>query len=177
LQCWVPNMPAASSWSTSDMGIFHIPHSLGVLQMRPDKPFRLAVGSFIEDYNNRVEILTRTKPCFFGMHALCYPLHYRKPLQAVPKLKCVPSHPWPAVNQQRGSFVSMPKLTFQHPYPPTKVMFIPDKDGTQVDLLGTAGDFLRLWRVTDEGVLLERLLNNVRAAAVVAHAAQCYLVA
>lgn len=29
------------------------------VQVRPDKPFRLAVGSFIEDYSNRVEILQR----------------------------------------------------------------------------------------------------------------------
>ena len=28
---------------------------------RPDRPFRLAVGSFIEDYNNRVEILQRER--------------------------------------------------------------------------------------------------------------------
>ena len=29
------------------------------LQVRPDRPFRLALGSFIEDYNNRVEIIQR----------------------------------------------------------------------------------------------------------------------
>ena len=29
------------------------------LQVRPDKPFRLALGSFIEDYANRVEIVQR----------------------------------------------------------------------------------------------------------------------
>lgn len=27
------------------------------LQSRPDKPFRLAVGSFIDDYANKVEII------------------------------------------------------------------------------------------------------------------------
>ena len=30
-----------------------------LLQVRPDKPFRLAVGSFIEDYANRVDIIQR----------------------------------------------------------------------------------------------------------------------
>ena len=28
-------------------------------QVRPDRPFRLALGSFIEDYANRVEIIQR----------------------------------------------------------------------------------------------------------------------
>ena len=32
------------------------------LQVRPDKPFRLALGSFIEDYANRVEIVQREWP-------------------------------------------------------------------------------------------------------------------
>lgn len=41
------------------------------------------------------------------------------------------------------------------------------QDGTRPDLLATTGDFLRLWRVSDEpgsaqqGVRLEKLLNNV----------------
>ncbi|KAL4423317.1 hypothetical protein ABPG77_006112 [Micractinium sp. CCAP 211/92] len=96
--------------------------------VRPDRPFRLAVGSFIEDYNNRVEIIQ--------------------------------------LDEQRGAVHSNPALAFQHPYPPTKVAFIPDKDGTRPDLLATSGDFLRLWRISEEpgagqqGVRLEKLLNN-----------------
>lgn len=95
--------------------------------VRPDRPFRLAVGSFIEDYNNRVEILQ--------------------------------------LDEQRGVVTSNPNLAFQHPYPPTKIAFIPDKDGTRPDLLATSGDFLRLWRISDEpgaqqGVRLEKLLSN-----------------
>lgn len=41
------------------------------------------------------------------------------------------------------------------------------QDGTRPDLLATSGDFLRLWRVSDDpgaaqqGVALEKLLNNV----------------
>lgn len=44
----------------------------------------------------------------------------------------------------------------------------PPQDGTRPDLLATSGDFLRLWRVSDDpgaaqqGVRLEKLLNNVR---------------
>ncbi len=50
------------------------------------------------------------------------------------------------------------------PPPPQPCRF---QDGTRPDLLATTGDFLRLWRVSDEpgsaqqGVRLEKLLNNV----------------
>eukprot|EP00887_Chlorella_sp_A99_P008034 scaffold12.g8034.t1 len=89
---------------------------------RPDRPFRLAVGSFIEDYNNRVEILQ--------------------------------------LDEASGALVSPPKLSFTHPYPPTKIMWVPDKDCSRRDLLATAGDFLRLWAVGPDGVKLEKLLSN-----------------
>lgn len=35
----------------------------------------------------------------------------------------------PAVDEARGAVRSNPALAFQHPYPPTKVGFIPDKVG------------------------------------------------
>ena len=36
-----------------------------------------------------------------------------------------------------------------------------DKEGTRPDLLATTGEFLRIWQVGEDGVTLERLLNNV----------------
>ena len=33
--------------------------------------------------------------------------------------------------------VANPNLCFSHPYPPSKVMFIPDKEGTRPDLVAT----------------------------------------
>ncbi|XP_038982237.1 WD repeat-containing protein LWD1-like [Phoenix dactylifera] len=44
-------------------------------------------------------------------------------------------------------------LSFEHPYPPTKTMFIPDRDCLRPDLLATSADFLRIWRISsnDEG--------------------------
>jgi WD repeat-containing protein 68 len=74
---------------------------------RPDKKFRLAVGSFIEDYNNRVEIIQ--------------------------------------LNEEQGKFNV--EGSFIHPYPTTKIMWIPDKTGSREDLLATTGDYLRLWKV------------------------------
>ena len=51
---------------------------------------------------------------------------------------------------------------FEHPYPTTKIMWMPDSTGARRDLLATTGDYLRLWNVTDnKSVRLEALLNNV----------------
>ena len=36
---------------------------------------------------------------------------------------------------------------FDHPYPCTKIMWIPDPKAVYPDLLATSGDYLRLWRV------------------------------
>lgn len=41
-------------------------------------------------------------------------------------------------------------------------MFVPDPEGCRPDLMATSGDYLRLWRISEEGVALEKLLNNVR---------------
>lgn len=38
---------------------------------------------------------------------------------------------------------------FPHPYPATKLQFIPDKDTSKPDLLATAADYLRIWQVRD----------------------------
>ncbi|DBA98796.1 TPA: WD repeat-containing protein lwd1 [Trebouxia sp. C0004] len=89
---------------------------------RRDKKFRLAVGSFIEELNNRVEIIT--------------------------------------LDDETGRFSSDNRLQFQHPYPPTKIMFIPDKECNCPDLVATTGDYLRIWHLTEEGTTLQKLLNN-----------------
>lgn len=68
------------------------------------------------------------------------------------------------VDDERGVLTSDPNLTFKHEYPPTKLMFIPDKEGTRPDLLATTGEFLHIWRVNDDNVRLELLLNNVSQA-------------
>jgi len=89
--------------------------------VRPDMKFRLAVGSFREDTNNKVQIIQ--------------------------------------LDDEHGQFMSRPELTFSHAYPPTKIMFVPDKDGTRRDLLATSGDTLRIWLVTPDGVKLDSLLT------------------
>ena len=51
---------------------------------------------------------------------------------------------------------------FDHPYPTTRIMWIPDKQARHPDMIATTGDYLRLWDVTDSGMNLKALLNNVR---------------
>ena len=54
-----------------------------------------------------------------------------------------------SLDENAAEFVA--KSTFDHPYPTTKIMWIPDTKGTFPDLLATSGDYLRVWRA---GMLL-----------------------
>eukprot|EP00003_Mantamonas_plastica_P004225 TRINITY_DN1334_c0_g1_i4.p1 TRINITY_DN1334_c0_g1~~TRINITY_DN1334_c0_g1_i4.p1 ORF type:complete len:341 (+),score=71.07 TRINITY_DN1334_c0_g1_i4:27-1025(+) len=81
--------------------------------------FRIAIGSFIEDYTNKVDVMELKDEEFVKV----------------------------------GSF--------DHPYPTTKIMWNPDKNG--VDLIGTTGDYMRLWKVSEDGnIKKELVMNNVR---------------
>ena len=73
--------------------------------IRPDKKFRLALGSFIEEYTNKVQIVELDE------------------------------------KQNESNFVV--KSSFDHPYPCTKISWIPDCHGNLPDLLATSGDYLR----------------------------------
>lgn len=66
------------------------------------------------------------------------------------------------VEEETSKLLSVPHLTFSHPYPPTKIMFLPDKETARPDLVATSGDYLRIWRIQEDGVTMEKLLNNVR---------------
>mmetsp|Transcript_12110 Transcript_12110/g.34055 ORF Transcript_12110/g.34055 Transcript_12110/m.34055 type:complete len:358 (+) Transcript_12110:249-1322(+) len=90
--------------------------------VRRDKRFRLAVGTFMEQLDNKVEIIQ--------------------------------------LNEQTGRFQKNPKLTFSHMYPPTKIMFIPDKECNHPDIVATSGDYLRLWKIGEDSVTLHKMLNN-----------------
>jgi len=89
--------------------------------VRADQRFRLAVGSFEEEYCNCVRLIQLDEE----------------------------SHQFNDIG------------SFEHPYPATKIMWIPDQNGTRRDLLATTGDYLRLWSPSEnKSVRLECLLNN-----------------
>lgn len=95
-------------------------------------PFRLALGSFLEEYNNRVDIVT------FDVESTAF-----RPESA---------------------------LSFEHPYPATKLMFHPRPiPGSTSSLIASSGDFLRLWQVhhDEDGSgksELRSMLNNSKAS-------------
>ena len=63
------------------------------------------------------------------------------------------------LNESSGKFEETGM--FDHPYPTTKLMWVPDRAGSRSDLLATTGDYLRIWNVTASGdVILRSLLNN-----------------
>ncbi|VFQ79993.1 unnamed protein product [Cuscuta campestris] len=68
------------------------------------------------------------------------------------------------LDDSNGEIRSDPSLSFDHPYPPTKAIFIPDKECQKPDLLATSSDYLRIWRVADDGSRVEpkSVLNNNR---------------
>ncbi|KAL3521720.1 hypothetical protein ACH5RR_019869 [Cinchona calisaya] len=83
----------------------------------------IAVGSFIEDLSNRVDIISFDEEAF--------------------------------------SLKAIPTLSFEHPYPPTKLMFNPN---SAAELLASSGDYLRLWEVRDSSIEPFSTLNNSKTS-------------
>jgi WD repeat-containing protein 68 len=52
---------------------------------------------------------------------------------------------------------------FKHEFPPTKMMWIPDAEGTRRDILATTAEYLRIWEVQDESNAYKehKILRNV----------------
>ncbi|CAN6990744.1 unnamed protein product [Brassica rapa subsp. trilocularis] len=59
------------------------------------------------------------------------------------------------LDESNGEIRSDPNLAFEHPYPHTKTIFIPDKECQRPDLLATSSDFLHLWRIADDHSRIE----------------------
>lgn len=55
------------------------------------------------------------------------------------------------LDESTGEIRPDPVLSFDHPYPPTKLMFVPDKECLRPDFLASTSDFLRLWEIKDSG--------------------------
>ncbi|XWS50262.1 hypothetical protein CRYUN_Cryun12cG0073200 [Craigia yunnanensis] len=90
---------------------------------------RIAVGSFIEDYTNRVDIIS--------------------------------------FDPEKLSIKTHPTLSFDHPYPPTKLMFQPNRkfpSSSSFDLLASSSDYLRLWEVRESSIESLSVLNNSKTS-------------
>jgi WD repeat-containing protein 68 len=62
------------------------------------------------------------------------------------------------ISETTGQFTSL--ATFQHLYPPSKIMWIPDKQGNRPDLLATSGDGVRVWLYGTDTVLKTHLQGS-----------------
>eukprot|EP00996_Jenningsia_fusiforme_P000598 NODE_1535_length_1499_cov_28.882069_g1385_i0.p1 GENE.NODE_1535_length_1499_cov_28.882069_g1385_i0~~NODE_1535_length_1499_cov_28.882069_g1385_i0.p1 ORF type:complete len:345 (+),score=74.21 NODE_1535_length_1499_cov_28.882069_g1385_i0:205-1239(+) len=87
-----------------------------------DKPFRLATGSFIQEYSNKIELIQ--------------------------------------LNDEKN--IMERRASFNHPYPATKVMFLPEQQSPWPDIVATTGDYLRLWEIAPDSrsVTMKACLNN-----------------
>jgi WD repeat-containing protein 68 len=92
--------------------------------------FRLAVGSFVEEYNNKIKLVK--------------------------------------LDQEKSKLVEFAQI--EHPYPATKIVWIPDLQNRYPDLLATTGDYLRLWKIQEgqaggkSEVKMETVLNNNKSS-------------
>ena len=121
-QALTPSLRSASSPRDSRAVAPRSSYVIFVSQVRQDQRFRLAIGSFVEEYGNKVDIIT--------------------------------------LDDEAGAFPAAPQHSFTHPYPCTKILFIPDKECSKEDLVATTGDYLRVWNIKEDGVQLKSLLNN-----------------
>ena len=132
--------------------------------VRPDKRFRLAIGSFIEDYKNKVSArVSLSLSLSLGVSVrVCVCACVEKEIVPI----YIPNHLQLQIiqlDEDRGEFVL--RATFDHPYPTTKIMWISNQTAQLPDLVATSGDYLRLWRVNESQVRQECMLNNVSSVA------------
>lgn len=100
----------------------------------PNAQFRIAIGSFVEKYSNKVRIVKKRQASGGSQSDLEYDNQIYE------------------VGQ------------FDHPYPCTKILWSPDShNSSSRDLLATSGDYLRLWNVSDSSTA-EGKLNIQREA-------------
>lgn len=76
---------------------------------KPSYKFRLALGSFIEEEENKVKVIQQ--------------------------------------NEERGIFQQ--KFEFDHRFPPSKIMWIPDSEDNHPDILVTSAESLKVWNITN----------------------------
>ena len=54
------------------------------------------------------------------------------------------------LGQQHKGNVFEPIITFQHKYPPTKLMWVPDIRGNMENIMATSGESLKIFKINNE---------------------------
>lgn len=117
------SMPTAGGERKKEIYTYNAPWLIYGMNwsVRADHKYRLAFGSFLEEYANKVQIVQ--------------------------------------LDEENSTFTQ--KASFDHPYPTTKIMWLPSEATDKPDLLGTTGDYMRIWEVTpNNGVRQKCTLNN-----------------
>lgn len=95
--------------------------------------FRLAIGSFVEQYSNCVQIVQKD----IGRNDN--------------NLDDIQDNTHNNGRPVKNEMSLYKACEFDHPYPCTKILWNPDMRAGSKDLLATTGDYLRLWNLTDAG--------------------------
>ena len=127
--------------------VWNTPNNNQNKRQDPRSQFRLAIGSYVEQYSNGVHIVEKRTGSEKQMSDT---IDSTNPENA-------------ATTQQLFK-----SGEFDHPYPCTKMLFSPDnRSYGDKDLLATTGDYLRIWNLLDDGghggmvnCRKECLLNN-----------------
>mmetsp|Transcript_25829 Transcript_25829/g.79444 ORF Transcript_25829/g.79444 Transcript_25829/m.79444 type:complete len:385 (+) Transcript_25829:320-1474(+) len=117
----------------------------------PDRGFRLALGSFVEEYANKVSIIQRR-----DAYEKAVGSGVSRDRTAAALARSQGKRPEDAAFVQVGEF--------EHPYPATKILWSPDKTSKK-DLLATTGDYLRVWSVPDQREASDAEAANVEMVA------------
>ncbi len=107
---------------------------------RRDQPYRLAIGSFIEEYNNKVSIVQLRESSGNNSN----------------------NNNNNSTTTTSSSVELQQVASCEHNYPTTKIQWYPSGATNVPDLLATSGDYLRLYQVQESSVVKQSIFNNVR---------------
>ena len=166
-----PPTSAPASGSRAEIYTYEAPWPVYSISwsVREDQRFRLACGSFLEEYSNAVQIIHLAseddQPPGAGEKG-------RAAGAEAPDGKDDAMMDAEYAKREDASagklrFHADSRFSFPHPYPTTKIMFMPSSDTSKQDMIATCGDYLRIWPINEEGVNVHEaiLLSNVRTRA------------
>lgn len=131
---------------------------------RPDTQYRIAVGSYIEEYANKFHIVQLDRSDSKNSTDTNTQQTSKSGGEAMEHNNN--NSGTSSNNSSDSGFSKFTKVNgFDHPYPATKVMWAPSNyysKASSTDLIATSGDYLRLWSVGDNDtpVSAKSVLNN-----------------
>jgi WD repeat-containing protein 68 len=114
-----------------------------------------------EDCNESVHDKLYTYQCSFPTNSVSWSMRQDKPFRfAVSSFLNEYANHIEMLSLNEDKSVLQRDCVFDHPYPATKVMFLPNASTNQADLFATTGDYLRLWEIDEAGECKMKTLLN-----------------